>query len=359
MRRTLRRLLPFLLFLLLLCTPARAAGLPEKPADVLPEEAAQLLQETDGTLAETGLRCLLGSFGPALHAALTESIRGAVLLTLVVLLTGAAQGFAAASGGPALRYVPLAGVLSVTALAAGDLSALIGLGTATMQDISAFTKLLLPTMAAAIAGSGGVITASAWQVGTLWAADALMSVINELLLPLTYCHIALAAAGVALPEAGLDQLADGLKKLISWGLCGIVALFTLYLSVSNVLTGSADRAAVKAAQAAVSGAVPVVGGLLSGATEAVLGAAHSLRSALGAAGVFGVLLLCLTPLVRLGVQFLLYKAAAFASAASGVKPLERLLEQLGDAFGLILGMTASCALLLLAALLVSLSMVVI
>ena len=63
-------------------------------------------------------------------------------------------------------------------------------------------------------------------------------------------------------------------------------------------------------------------------------------------------------IVRLSVQFLLYRAAAFVSAVSGVKPLERLLEQLGDAFALVLGMTAACAALLLAALLVSISMVV-
>ena len=112
--------------------------------------------------------------------------------------------------------------------------------------------------------------------------------------------------------------------------------FTLYLSVSGVLTGSADRAAVKAAQAAVSGAVPVVGSILAESAEMVLSAAHSLRAAIGAAGVLGVLLACLAPLVRLSVQFLLYR----------------------DAFALVLGMTAACAALLLAALLVSISMVV-
>ena len=117
-------------------------------------------------------------------------------------------------------------------------------------------------------------------------------------------------------------------------------------------------AAVKAAQTAVSGAVPVVGSILAESAEMVLSAAHSLRAAIGAAGVLGVLLACLAPLVRLSVQFLLYRAAAFVSAVSGVKPLERLLEQLGDAFTLVLGMTAACAALLLAALLVSISMVV-
>ena len=350
----MRRTVFLLLTLALLTVPVCAVQLPGELLDALPEEAAALA-EGEG-ITEGGVQLLVQSFFDALRASLDRSLRGAVLLALTVLLTGAADGFASSLGENASRFVPLVGVLCVTTLSAGDLSSLIGLGTATMQDLADLTKLLLPTMA--LAGCGGVFTASAWQVGTLFAADALTTLIHELLLPLVYCHIALASAGAALPESGLDKLADGLKKLISWLLCGAVTAFTLYLSVSGVLTGSADRAAVKAAQTAVSGAVPVVGSILAESAEMVLSAAHSLRAAIGAAGVLGVLLACLAPLVRLGVQFLLYRAAAFVSAVSGVKPLERLLEQLGDAFALVLGMTAACAALLLAALLVSISMVV-
>ena len=348
----MRRTVFLLLTLALLTVPVCAVQLPGELLDALPEEAAALA-EGEG-ITEGGVRLLVQSFFDALRASLDRSLRGAVLLALTVLLTGAADGFASSLGENASRFVPLVGVLCVTTLSAGDLSSLIGLGTATMQDLADLTKLLLPTMAAALAGCGGVFTAS----GTPFAADALTTLIHELLLPLVYCHIALASAGAALPESGLDKLADGLKKLISWLLCGAVTAFTLYLSVSGVLTGSADRAAVKAAQTAVSGAVPVVGSILAESAEMVLSAAHSLRAAIGAAGVLGVLLACLAPLVRLSVQFLLYRAAAFVSAVSGVKPLERLLEQLGDAFALVLGMTAACAALLLAALLVSISMVV-
>ena len=348
----MRRTVFLLLTLALLTVPVCAVQLPGELLDALPEEAAALA-EGEG-ITEGGVRLLVQSFFDALRASLDRSLRGAVLLALTVLLTGAADGFASSLGENASRFVPLVGVLCVTTLSAGDLSSLIGLGTATMQDLADLTKLLLPTMAAALAGCGGVFTASAWQVGTLFAADALTTLIHELLLPLVYCHIALASAGAALPESGLDKLADGLKKLISWLLCGAVTAFTLYLSVSGVLTGRA----VKAAQTAVSGAVPVVGSILAESADMVLSAAHSLRAAIGAAGVLCVLLACLTPLVRLGVQFLLYRAAAFVSAVSGVKPLERLLEQLGDAFALVLGMTAACAALLLAALLVSISMVV-
>ena len=264
----MRRTVFLLLTLALLTVPVCAVQLPGELLDALPEEAAALA-EGEG-ITEGVVRLLVQSFFDALRASLDRSLRGAVLLALTVLLTGAADGFASSLGENASRFVPLVGVLCVTTLSAGDLSSLIGLGTATMQDLADLTKLLLPTMAAALAGCGGVFTASAWQVGTLFAADALTTLIHELLLPLVYCHIALASAGAALPESGLDKLADGLKKLISWLLCGAVTAFTLYLSVSGVLTGSADRAAVKAAQTAVSGAVPVVGSILAESAEMVL-----------------------------------------------------------------------------------------
>ena len=235
----MRRTVFLLLTLALLTVPVCAVQLPGELLDALPEEAAALA-EGEG-ITEGGVRLLVQSFFDALRASLDRSLRGAVLLALTVLLTGAADGFASSLGENASRFVPLVGVLCVTTLSAGDLSSLIGRGTATKQDLADLTKLLLPTMAAALAGCGGVFTASAWQVGTLFAADALTTLIHELLLPLVYCHIALASAGAALPESGLDKLADGLKKLISWLLCGAVTAFTLYLSVSGVLTGSADR----------------------------------------------------------------------------------------------------------------------
>ena len=167
----MRRTAFLLLTLALLTVPVCAVQLPGELLDALPEEAAALA-EGEG-ITEGGVRLLVQSFFDALRASLDRSLRGAVLLALTVLLTGAADGFASSLGENASRFVPLVGVLCVTTLSAGDLSSLIGLGTATMQDLADLTKLLLPTMAAALAGCGGVFTASAWQVGTLFAADAL------------------------------------------------------------------------------------------------------------------------------------------------------------------------------------------
>ena len=60
-----------------------------------------------------------------------------------------------------------------------------------------------------------------------------------------------------------------------------------------------------------------------------------------------VLAVCLLPLVRLGTQYLVYKAAAFLAGVLGAERLTGLIDALGGAFGLIFGMTGACGLLLL------------
>ena len=284
----------------------------------------------------------------ALDGALRESVRGAVLLVLATLICGAAEGLARDA---AARCVPLCGVLASAAIAAGDIRSLLGLGAATVEELGALAKLIVPAVAAAFASGGFVSAASVWQVTTLMACDALCGAAARYLLPLAYCHIAASAADAMLGEARLGMLADGLKALLTGALKLLTAAFAAYLAVTGVLAGSADRAAVKAAKAAVSGAVPVVGGALSDAAEAVLAAAGAARGTVGALGVFAILTVCLVPLVRIGAQLVLYKLAAFAAGLVGTKALSDFLARLGDAFALVFAMTAACALVLMASML--------
>ena len=71
------------------------------------------------------------------------------------------------------------------------------------------------------------------------------------------------------------------------------------------------------------------------------------EGAIGVFGLLGVLAACLGPFVRLGVQYLLYKLTAFLAGMTAAPELAKLIDALGGVFGLMLGMTGSCALLLL------------
>lgn len=347
----MKKLLAYIAAALCLTVSARAAPLPDALHEALP---APLLEAAeDGNVLADGVSWLWATAAESLNGLLRAGARSAALLTLASILCGAADSALTDAGGGAARFVPYCGVLTIGALATGDLRSLIGLGAQTVEELVTLSRLLLPTLAASMAASGLVTTASVWQVTTLMACDAFGSAVSGVLLPLVYCLIAAAAAGAAMGESRLDTLADGLKKLISGALKLVMTAFTAYLAAAGVLTGSADRTAVKAAKLAVSGFVPVVGGVLSDAAESVLSAAGTLRGTVGAASIFAILAACLTPLLRLGVQFLLYKLAAFAAGLAGTEALGRFLDRLGDAFALVFAMTASCALMLLVALIVA------
>ena len=76
------------------------------------------------------------------------------------------------------------------------------------------------------------------------------------------------------------------------------------------------------------------------------------------AAVLAVLATCLTPFLHLAVQYLVYKLTAFLAGTAGSGVLVELIDALGGAFGLVLGMVGSCALLLLISITSSVSVVI-
>lgn len=320
-------------------------------------EAAELLEEGGDMGLSSGVAALWEKSISEVKEYLLAGIRSVAMLMCGVVVLGAVESLTPDRRGTVGRGVTLCGALWVTAVSAGDLETLMGLGRETVTEISQFSKVLTPVMASAAALSGGVTSASVRQMGTVLFSDILLTAIDALLLPAVYLYVGLAAAGTVLEGETLDSAGRLLKKGIGWALGGLLLLFTTYLTVSGAVAGAVDARAVKLAKSAIAGAVPVVGGILSEAAESVLAGAGVLKAGAGVLGMLAVLALCLTPFLRLGIQYLLYQVAAVVAAAAGPGRLTRLISMLGDAFGLVLAMTGASALLLLVSILSSLTAV--
>ena len=348
-----------MVLLLALTVDARPAELPEDLTDALPEAAEDVLEIGDlsgpGGFSQ-GLAGIAERLAGEVKTVLRQRLRGAASILLVAVACGAVDGFAQGTG-KGTAFLPMAGALAVTLLTAGSLEDLIGLGAETIRELNVFSKALLPTLAAATAASGAVTTATFQQVTTVFLVDLLMELIDGLLIPLVYLYIGALAAGACLPENRLGAIAEALKKTVTWILTSSLLLFTVYLSTVRVIAGAADGASVKVAKAAISGAVPVVGGIIAEAAETVLAGAGMLKNTIGVFGMLAILAACAYPFLQLGVQYLLYKLSAFLAAAVGAPELCKLIDGLGGAFGLVLGMTGSCALLLLVSVLSSVAAV--
>lgn len=359
--KTLRAIL--LALLLISIVPAWAESVPDELTDALDPEAIQLLDELKGefsgpdTLME-GFSMLWTTARGAFLDLLRGNVKNLVLLMGVVLLCSVASELYSAAEPDRTGPVHMAGALSITALTVGSMQSLIGLGSQTLERLDLFAKTLLPTLSGAVAASGGVVTAGAGQVAAVFFSNVLLTLIRSVLLPLMYCYIAVAMADAALPEHNLKQIRTGIAKAVTWGLAGLLLVFTGFLKICTSAGASADSTAVRLTRSAISAAVPVVGGIISDASETVASGAMLLKNTVGVFGALGIIALCLMPFVRLAVQFLLYKLTAFLASSVGPGPLVELIDALGTAFGLVLGMVGAGALLLLISVISSVSVVV-
>ena len=335
----MRKSMLILLLAWWLVAPAWGAELPREVRDALPAAAEEITEELEdpASLSE-GLSRLWDRALGYVEEAVRQSIGGGVVLLATEECMDAAGG--------KVHFVPMAGALAITLAAAGSVKTMMGLGQETVEELNTFSKALLPTLSAAVAASGGIVSASVRQVATIFFVDLLLSLIRGLLLPLVYFYVAAAAADAMLPGRRLAGISRAIRKGTVWLLTGALALFTLYLTVSGAAAGSADTVTARLARSAV-GVLPVVGSILADAADSVLAGAGAVKNTVGAAGLLAVLAVCLLPLVRLGVQYLVYKAAAFLAGILGAEQLTGLIDALGGAFGLIFGMTGACGLLLL------------
>ncbi len=354
-----QKLVCFVLFVFLLSGQAIAAqsGLPSELERIAPEAAGLLNGNAEeGYGLAQGAYILLSDALSDLKEYLFAGIRSIAAILMGIILLGMVESLA--DGSISTRHTTLAGALYITAVSAGDINALIGMGRDTIENVSVLSKVLIPALAAATAATGGVTSASVRQVTTVFFVDVLFTVIDRLLIPLLYLYIASAAASAVLEQGTLEGIASLIKKGIGWILAALLGGFTAYLSISGAIAGAADAQAVRIAKTAVSTAVPVVGGILAEAAENVLAGAGVLRATIGAFGALAVIALCLLPFLRLGLQYLLYQGAVFIADASGPKKLAKMLSMLGDAFALILAMTGASALLIIISLVSTLTVVV-
>lgn len=305
----------------------------------------------EGLEPESGAAQLLRRAADHLPEAVRAGVRSALLLLVVVLLCGMAEGAMGAGESGSFPVTVTAGALAITALAVSDVSTMMGLGRSTIDDMQGFGTVLLPVMAACTAATGAAAGAAARQVATAACSSLLLTVIDRLLVPLVYAQTAACAAYAAVGNPGLKRVAELLRWVVTAALRGLLAVFVAYLTVSGAAAGTADAAALKAAKTAISGLVPVVGGIISGTAETILAGAGVLKNTVGLFGMLAVLGICAVPFVRLGVHYLAYKLCGALAATLADSRLAELINGIASAFGLILGMTGTCTLLLLVSML--------
>lgn len=348
----IRGLVLTLALLFLLSPSVQAAAQAQSDIPALEElERAAGEYGSDFSLHESisldrGLEQLLNTGTDQIFGVLRTALKSGALLLVIVLFCSLAQG-AAEQGSRTFQAAPIVGTLAVCAVSLADIHSLMGLGREAVDRMADFGAVLLPTLVAAAAAGGTPAGAAARQMATVLFSNLLMRLITTLLIPLTYVYVAAGAVHAAVGNAGLKRIGKTIKGTVTGVLTAVMLVFTGYLSLSGIIAGTTDAITVKTAKFAISGTVPVVGGVLSDAAETVLVSAGILRNAVGIFGTLVILGICLTPFLRMGIHYLVYKFTAALAATVWDGGIIDLIDAISGAFALELGMTACCGMMLL------------
>lgn len=336
----MRHVLIFVFLVILLSLPVRAMEF-EAPAP--PESAAGYLPKEADSFGE-GLWNVLMAAGQAFAPAWSESVGCCVRVCAVLILCALVRQFASGTSGAALE---IAGTAAAAALLLEPSAELIGLGAETSREIQEYGKLLLPVMAGALAARGGIGTSSALYAGTAVFDTILGWAVTKVMLPLIWMFLALSVAAAALGDDLLKKLRDLLRWTMEWALKLTLYVFTGYMAVTGVVSGTADAAASRAAKIALSGGIPVVGGILADAADAVLLSAGVLGSGAGIWGMLTVIAIFCAPVVRMGCRYCLLRITGAIGESLGCGGCAGLVSDFASAMGLIMGLISTQALLLL------------
>ena len=335
----MRKLLVCLLTVTLLAIPVRSL---ELTAPTVPEEAEQYMPSEPENLHEGILEVLKQALS-RLRPDLKEASRVCIGIMAAVMVVSVIRTFQ----GKLEKTADTAGAVMIAGLLLSSAGSLVNLGAETVVQISEYGKLLLPVLTAALAAQGGVSTSAALYSATAIFNALLSNLIGKVLTPMIYLYLALAAANSAVGEDMLKKLGDTIKWFMTWSLKTILYIYTGYISITGVVSGPTDAAALKAAKLTISGMVPVVGGILSDASEAVLISAGTVKNAVGLYGLFAVTALWMEPFLKIGTHYLMLRITAGVCDIFGSKRTVGLIQDFAGAMGLLLGMTGAVCLMLL------------
>lgn len=333
----MRKLVMLLSLIAVLSVPAAAMDFTAPSA---PEQAQKYMPDETEDFGD-GLRFVIKSALKTLRPSVLEASRICISLLSASLLVGILPDVSK----NVKTTVELVGTVVVGSLLFRPTNSLVYLGTEIIQQVSQYEKLFLPVMTAALAAQGAASKSGALYAATAFFNTLLTTAVSELLIPLIYIFLGIAVVCHIFQQPLLKDMSKLIKWLIVWFLKIILYVFTGYISITGVVGGSTDATMLKATKLTISSMVPVVGSILSDASEAVLVSAGLMKNAVGIYGLLAVIALWVGPFIQIGVQYLMLKCTAGICELFGTNKMSDLVKAFSGAMGLVLAMIGAVCLI--------------
>lgn len=172
-----------------------------------------------------------------------------------------------------------------------------------------FMRLMCPGYFMAVSLASGSSSSMMFYGMVLLLIYVVEMLVLRLLLPLINVYIMIQVMNYLVGEHVLSELADLIRKLITWILRSLLGCVIGLNVIQGLLSPTIDTLKRSTLTKAVE-AVPGIGSLFGGVTDVLLGTAVLIKNGIGMAGAVILILICSVPVIQMAAMTFLYKFAA-------------------------------------------------
>ena len=331
----MKRILIIFSVLLCLSATAYAYDIPELDGYDIYNSAAKEMAEGRFSLSPTDVLNRIGdtvsgevrSFSKTVAAILVMSLLSSTVNTL-----NTALGNGASANAAFFTFFTVIGSLALTCF-----FKTLSYATEVMGYMTDFMGKLSPVIIITLFACCKPASAAAFEPVLSAAVVIVSEVIKRCLVPLITFSAVLSVVGNIGDKAGISGFVRIVKSAAKWIMALVITVFTGINTIYGFATPALDAVGTRTLKFAVGSLVPVVGGFLSDTLDTVAASGAVVKNAVGASGIVMLAIMCIPPIIKLGIMQLMFKLSSAITEPIANKRISKMLWDMGDAFMALFG----------------------
>ena len=184
------------------------------------------------------------------------------------------------------------------------------IGSDVIYKAADFLYAVFPILLGAFALTGGAVASAVVQPTILMVVTLFLGLLERFFLPLVLIMAVLVICSNMSPRYSFKKFYGLLRSIFLCALGFLLTIFSGILGWEGFAAATADGLALKTVKMATGSFIPIVGGYIADAFDAILGAGVLLRSSIGIFGIVAVAVIIIGPALRLLLMSLLFKITA-------------------------------------------------
>ena len=216
----------------------------------------------------------------------------------------------------------------------------------TVQTVSRLQSLLsvsFPIFLTLLAALGGTTGVGLYQPLMVIATGFVIEAISKFILPCFIAALIFLVVGNLSKNVKLNKFSAFFKSIAEWSLGIIFSVFMMLVTIRGIAGRTIDGIGITATKFAIGSYVPILGGYLSDGFDLVMASCILLKNSVGVAGLMLVLVVVISPIIKLAMFSLGLKLAAAIAEPLSDNKISNLLQGVSKSMSLLLSVLCGTA----------------